>query len=54
MKAKILILLGLLIVIVGCNNDDNNIQANINGDYVGFFERNGNISNVKLSFKNGT
>jgi hypothetical protein len=54
MKAKILILLGLLIVIVGCNNDDNNIQANINGDYVGFFQRNGNISNVNLSFKNGT
>lgn len=54
MKVKILVLLGLIIAIVGCNKDDDNIKANINGDYVGFFERNGNTSNVKLTFNNGT
>jgi hypothetical protein len=54
MKAKILILFGLLIAIVGCNNDDNKIQANINGDYVGIFERNGKTSNIELTLKNGT
>lgn len=54
MKVKILILFGLLIAIVGCNNDDNNIKANINGDYLGIFERNGNTSNVELTFNNGT
>ncbi len=54
MKAKILILFCLLIAIVGCHNDDDNIQTNINGDYVGIFERNGNISKVELTFNNGT
>ncbi len=54
MKVKILVLLGLIIAIVGCNKDDDNIKDNINGDYVGFFERNGNTSNVKLTFNNGT
>lgn len=54
MKAKILIFLGLLIIIVSCNNDDDNIPSNINGDYVGVFERNGNTSKVELTFNNGT
>lgn len=54
MKAKILILLCLLITMVGCSDDDDIIQSNINGNYVGIFERNGNTSNVVLTFTNGT
>lgn len=54
MKAKILILLGLLMLIVGCKSDDENIQTNISGAYVGIFERNGNSSNVELTFNSGT
>jgi hypothetical protein len=54
MRAKTLFLFGLLIAMVGCNNDDEIIQANVNGDYVGIFERNGNTSNVELTFNTGT
>jgi hypothetical protein len=53
MKPKILILIGLIFVILSCNNDDENPQTEINGEYVGIFERGGNNSNVELTFNNG-
>ena len=53
MKARILILIGVLITAFACNNDDD-IQSNIDGEYIGIFERNGNTSNVQLNFNKGT
>lgn len=53
MKPKILILIGLIFVILSCNNDDENSQTEINGEYVGIFERGENNSNVELTFNNG-
>lgn len=53
MKPKILILIGLIFVILSCNNDDEKPQTEINGEYVGIFERGGNNSNVELTFNNG-
>ena len=53
MKPKILILIGLIFVIISCNHDDENPQTEINGEYVGIFERGENNSNVELTFKNG-
>ena len=38
---------------LACNNDDENPQSEINGEYVGIFERNGNTSNVELNINNG-
>ena len=43
-----------IILIMSCNqNDDENPQPEINGEYIGIFERNGNTSNVELNFTNG-
>ncbi|TGV00492.1 hypothetical protein [Flavivirga rizhaonensis] len=53
MKSKIIILIGILIFIVACSNDDN-FESKINGRFTGTFDRNGNISNVELNFENGT
>jgi len=53
MKLKTLILIGILVIAFACNNDDE-IQPNIDGKYVGIFERNGNTSNVELNLNNGT
>jgi len=53
MKARILILIGILITAFACNNDDD-IPSNIDGKYIGIFERNGNTSNVELNFNRGT
>ena len=53
MKARILILIGVLITAFACNNDDD-IQSSIDGEYIGIFERNGNTSNVELNFNRGT
>lgn len=53
MKPKILILIGLIFVILSCNNDNENSQPEINGEYVGIFERGENSSNVELTFNNG-
>jgi hypothetical protein len=52
MKPKILILIGILITTFACNNDDNT-QINIEGRYVGTFERNEIISNVEIIFSSG-
>lgn len=51
MKTKILILFGILIAITGCCENDR-IEQNINGNYVGTFERDEIITNVELNFKN--
>ena len=53
MKQNILILIGLMFVILSCNNNDENPQTEINGEYVGIFERGENNSNVELTFNNG-
>lgn len=51
MKAHFLILFCLLIGLASCNDEDS--PSNINGEYVGVFERNGNSSAVELTFTNG-
>lgn len=53
MKIKIAFLVILVAVVLGCNKDENNIETNINGNFIGTFERSGNISNVEISFNNG-
>ena len=53
MRMKKLVLLTVLIIIFGCNKDNANIESNIDGQYIGTFERNGNTSNVKLDLING-
>jgi hypothetical protein len=53
MKTKICILLMFALTIVGCVKDAHTIETNIDGNYFGTFERNGNISNVEISFNNG-
>ena len=54
MKTKIFFLLTLVITIIGCNKDDENTEANVDGNYIGVFERDGNTSNIELTFNNGT
>jgi hypothetical protein len=52
-KLGLLIVLGI-VFIMSCNNkDDKNYQAEINGKYIRFFERNENIKNVALNFVDG-
>tara|TARA_R110001592_G_C12802930_1_gene717154 strand:+ start:202 stop:573 length:372 start_codon:yes stop_codon:yes gene_type:complete len=46
MKLNKIIPIGLLIFAFACNNDDSHI--NLNGTYIGTFERNGVVSNVEL------
>lgn len=50
MKTKILIILGILIVIASCSENDR-IEQNIDGNYVGTFEREEIITNVELNLK---
>lgn len=52
MKIKFFILIVGLITIIGCNSDID-IQQNIEGNYVGTFERNNKSSNVTLNFVGG-
>lgn len=54
MKTRIIFLLTLVITIFGCNKDDVNVETSIEGNYIGVFERDGNTSNVELTFNNGT
>jgi len=51
MKPNILILIGILFTTFACTNDV--IKPNIDGQYIGTFERNGMISNVELNLNNG-
>ena len=54
MKTRI-ILIGLLIALFACDSDDKSqLNFNINGLYIGIFERDGYTSNVELEFANGT
>jgi len=47
MKANILILLIGIFTIFGCDNDD--VQRDIDGQYIGTFQRGENSSNVELT-----
>ena len=53
---KILILLTVFsLIIIGCNKSDENELSdttNIEGNYIGTFERSGNLSNVELNLDN--
>ncbi len=51
MNLKYLVLVGIIIIALACSSDDD--QPNIEGEYIGIFERNGNTSNVELNFANG-
>lgn len=53
MKARNLIFLVLLVPMLGCNQDDENLQA-LDGTYMGVFERDQQAVKVELSFDNGT
>ena len=53
MKPKISLLIGIILITLACNNDDENFQSKVNGEYIGVFERNGNVSNVELIFNEG-
>ena len=53
MKAKTLFLSLIILSTYGCNKEDENIEASIDGNYIGTFERSGNTSNVELTFNNG-
>ncbi len=52
MKTKTLILIWLLITAFACNNDENP-EINMDGLYVGTFERNDIISKVEINLNNG-
>lgn len=54
MKTKIFLLLTLAITIIGCDNDDDITETNVDGNYIGVFERAGNTSDVELNLNNGT
>ncbi|EKT4520703.1 hypothetical protein JE945_002472 [Flavobacterium psychrophilum] len=56
MKSKILIIVTFLFILISCSKNDAEVEIpqNINGNYVGFFERNGVSSNVQLNLTNGT
>ena len=54
MKTNFFFFLTLAIVITGCNKDDESIETNLDGNYIGVFERAGNTSNVELTFNNDT
>jgi hypothetical protein len=55
MKIKIFFFLTLLIITVSCNESEEVMNSsNINGNYIGVFERNGISSNVQLNLVNGS
>lgn len=54
MKTKIFLLFILAITIFGCEKNDDTTETNVDGNYIGFFERAGNTSDVELSINNGT
>ncbi|MDA3868117.1 MAG: hypothetical protein PF489_15405 [Salinivirgaceae bacterium] len=55
MKKITFLLPVLLIAFIGCKDDDDNTNPpdTIQGEYAGTFERDGNTSNVELTFSNG-
>tara|TARA_R110002012_G_C11634209_1_gene610055 strand:- start:1157 stop:1531 length:375 start_codon:yes stop_codon:yes gene_type:complete len=50
MKINILVLLIGILTIFGCDNDD--VQRDIDGQYIGIFQRGENSSNVELTLNN--
>lgn len=52
MRTTIFLIAVILLSIIGCNKNNDANNATINGNYTGFFERSGNISNVELKFNN--
>jgi len=54
MRAKILFLSVIVLTTFGCNKEDENIETNLDGKYIGIFERSGSTSNVELTFNNGS
>jgi hypothetical protein len=53
MKRSILIFIGLLSIAFACTSDYDEELINIEGNYIGTFERDGTSSNVSLSFMDG-
>lgn len=53
MKVKHFSFLVLLVIMLGCNQDEENLQS-LNGTYMGIFVRNQQAAKVELSFDNGT
>ncbi|KKM99317.1 hypothetical protein LCGC14_1149080 [marine sediment metagenome] len=51
---KIIILILTIGIFSSCSNDDDNTTLNINGEYIGTFQRDDNIANVEIEFANGT
>jgi len=54
MKEKVFFLIIIVLSIISCNKNNENIESSINGNYTGIFEREGNTSDVELIFNNGT
>lgn len=44
----------MLIVAISCKKEETQIQTNLNGTYIGIFERKGESANVELTFKDGS
>ncbi|CDF79487.1 conserved hypothetical protein [Formosa agariphila KMM 3901] len=53
MNIKTLLLIGLLVTAFACHTDDD-MLSDLEGTYVGIFEREGITSQVELDFDNGT
>ena len=54
MKEKVFFLIIIVLSIISCYKNNENIESSINGNYTGIFEREGNTSDVELIFNNGT
>ncbi len=54
MQRGITVLLAICISLMSCDNDTNTVENNVNGNYIGVFERNGRTSNVTLTLNNGS
>jgi len=53
MNFRILTLILIITFFTNCAEDDNGSQSEINGEYTGVFERNGQTTNVELNFTDG-
>jgi hypothetical protein len=53
MKTKSFLWLTFAITMIACNKDYDKIKTNVDGNYIGVFERAGNTSDVELVFNNG-
>lgn len=53
MKPTFLIVIVILFLSFACSNNSENSQPEIDGEYIGIFERNGVTTSVELNFDNG-